>query len=68
MKTHADRLIANFAYVFDFNYDFALNYVYEKGYFDGIYKRFNFRDEQTNKMFNEIYKETIKYIKERLKK
>ena len=68
MKTHADRLIANFAYVFDFNYDFALNYVYEKGYFDSIYKRFNFKDEQTKKWFNEIYQETIRYIKERLKK
>ena len=68
MKTHADRLIANFAYVFDFNYDFSLNYVYEKGYFDEIYKRFNFKNEQTNKWFNEIYKETIRYIKERLGK
>lgn len=66
-KTNADKLISQFAFAFDFNFDYGLKYIDEKKYYEKIYNRFNFEDEKTRKRFKEIYNLTEKYIKERLK-
>lgn len=66
-KTHADTLICHFAYAFDFNFDYGLKYVLDNKYYEKLYKRFNFKDEETKKRFKEIYNITNNYIKERLK-
>lgn len=66
-KTHADTLICHFAYAFDFNFDYGLKYVLDNKYYEKLYKRFNFKDEETKERFKEIYDITNNYIKERLK-
>lgn len=66
-KTNADKLISQFAFAFDFNFDYGLKYIDENKYYEKIYNRFNFEDEKTRKRFEEIYNLTEKYIKERLK-
>ena len=66
-KTHADTLICQFAYAFDFNFDYGLKYVLDNKYYEKLYKRFNFKDEETKERFKEIYDITNNYIKERLK-
>ena len=66
-KTNADKLISQFAFAFDFNFDYGLKYIDENKYYDKLYNRFNFEDEKTRKRFEEIYNLTKKYIKERLK-
>ncbi len=66
-KTHADILVSHFAYVFDFNYDYGLSHIYNNKYYEKLYKRFNFKDEETRKRFKEIYNITNNYIKERVK-
>ena len=66
-KTNADKLISQFAFAFDFNFDYGLKYIDENKYYDKIYNRFNFEDEKTRKRFKEIYNLTEKYIKERLR-
>ena len=60
-------LVAHFAYVFDFNFDYGLRYVYENKYYDKLYKRFNFEDEETKERFKKIYDIVNNYMKERLK-
>ena len=65
-ETPADTLICQFAYVFDFNFDYGLKYVLENKYYDKLYERFNFKDEQTKKRFKEIYEITNNYMKQRL--
>ena len=66
-KTNADKLISHFAFAFDFNFDYGLRYIYQNKYFDKIYNRFNFEDEETKKKFYKIYEITNNYIKEKLK-
>ena len=66
-KTHADALICHFAYVFDFNFNYGLKFVLDNKYYEKLYKRFRFKDEETNDRFKEIYNITNNYIKERLK-
>ena len=66
-KTNADKLISQFAFAFDFNFDYGLKYIDENKYYDKLYNRFNFEDEKTRKRFKEIYNLTKKYIKERLR-
>ena len=66
-KTNADKLISHFAFVFDFNFDYGLRYIYQNKYFDKIYNRFNFEDEETKKKFYKIYEISNNYIKEKLK-
>ena len=66
-KTNADKLISQFAFAFDFNFDYGLKYIDENKYYDKLYNRFNLEDEKTRKRFEEIYNLTEKYIKERLR-
>lgn len=62
IRNGADLLVAHFAYVFDFNFPYVLKNLKENKYLDTLYKRFEFKDEKTNRMYNEIYKIAKKYI------
>lgn len=64
-KTHLDLLVAHFAYVFDFNFDYGLRKVYENKYYDKLYNRFNFKEE-TKAKFENIRKIINDYMKQRL--
>lgn len=65
-KTHADALIGHFAYAFDFNFDYGLKCALDNKYYDKIYDRVKFKDEETRNRFKEIYNITTNYIKERV--
>ncbi len=64
-KTAVDNLVSHFAYVFDFNYDNALQMVKEKEYFKKIYERFDFEDKQTQEKIDEIYTIVEKFLEKR---
>lgn len=61
-KTAVDNLISHFAYVYDFTYEYALQFVKEKDYFQKIYQRFKFEDKQTQNRINEIKKIVEQYL------
>lgn len=63
-KTAADTLVGNFAYIYDFNYKYSLQFIAEKDYFNKIYQRFRFEDKKTNERYQHIYQ----LVEEELKK
>lgn len=67
INSSADILICHFAYIFDFNYLESLKYISDQKYINKIYKRFQFNDEKTNERYQNIYKYTQEYIREKLK-
>ena len=64
-KTAVDNLVSHFAYVFDFNYDYALQMVKEKEYFKKIYERFDFEEKETQEKIEEIYKIVEEFLEKR---
>lgn len=62
IKTSADILVANFAYIFDFNYNFSLEIIKNENYLTRIYNRFNFKDNETNERIKKIYEYAIEYM------
>lgn len=60
--TSVDILVSHFAYVFDFNYQYGLQRIKEKGYFEKIYQRFKFEDKETEDRVNHIYRTVRKYL------
>ena len=62
IKTSADILVANFAYIFDFNYNFSLKVIKDEDYLSKIYNRFNFKDDETNERIKKIYEYAIEYM------
>ena len=61
--TSADILVSHFAYIYDFNYKYSLEIINRNNYFEKIYKRFYFKDKQTQERIDNIYKIVEKYIK-----
>ena len=62
MKTVNDGVLDILSFVFDLNYDYSFERVYEEGYVDKIY------GELKNKeIFKEYYEELIKFLKKRCK-
>ncbi len=66
ITTSADILVANFAYLFDFNYKYGLEKIYENGYIDKLYNRFKFNDEETMNKYNNIYEISKREVSEML--
>ncbi len=64
IQTSADILVANFAYLYDFNYKYGLKRIYEEGYIDKLYNRFRFSDSTTMERYNKIYEISKKEVKE----
>ncbi len=67
-ETIADKLVSHFAFIYDFNYTFSLKIVKENGYIDKIYKRFKFKDNETEKKYNNIYNMAKTYLEENCNK
>lgn len=61
-ETTADKLVSNFAYLYDLNYKYSLQIIKEKGYIDKIYERFKFNDNETKIKYNNIYKKVNEYL------
>ena len=64
-KTSADILVSHFAYIYDFNFTSSLKRIADENYLEKLYNRFVFNDEKTMDRFNEIYKESCEYIKDK---
>jgi len=62
IKTSADKLISHFSYIFDLNYKYSLKTIRKNNYIDKIYRRFKFKNKETDKRYNEIYEITKSYI------
>ena len=65
MKTCADILVADFAYVYDFYFKPSITIIKENHYLDTLYKRFKFNNENTREKFDTIYQEAKKYVEEK---
>lgn len=64
-KTGVDVLVSHFAYVFDFNNEYALQMIKEKEYFKKIYQRFEFEDKETQEKINQIYQKVEEYLEKK---
>lgn len=67
-KTAADKLVSQFAFIYDFNYRYSLKIIKENGYIDKIYKRFKFNDNQTEIKYNNMYNMAKSYLEENCNK
>ena len=61
LNTGADILVAHFAYIYDFNFDYGIKVIQEKKEIDKLYNRFTFKDEETMKRYNEVYRLSKEY-------
>lgn len=66
-KSSADTLVSHFAYVFDYNFNFALEILHRNKYIDKLYKKFKFDDSKTQEMCDKVYQITKEYMKSRIK-
>ncbi len=66
IQSCADKIVVNFAYIFDFYFNYGLKYIYENQYLKKIYKRHIFLDEETMRKYNLIYETAQKFIKDKL--
>lgn len=67
METEADILVAHFAYVYDFNFDYGLKILQKNGYVKKLYNRYNFSNQETMERYSNVYNCTLKYLENRLK-
>lgn len=63
----AERMVANLAYVYDFNYNFCLQIIQQKGYIDRLVNKYEFHYPQTKANLLEIANLAKQYIEQRLK-
>lgn len=63
IKTNVDEVVAHFAYIYDFNYEFGLKYIYQNDYIKKLYERFEFENQETQNRCNKIYQITQDYLK-----
>ena len=62
IRTSADILVCNFAYIYDLNYEYSKSVIREKEFLSKIYNRFNFIDARTKERFKNIIKISLKYL------
>ena len=67
VKTCADLLVGQIAYVFDINYLYSLEKICNENYLEKIVVRFDAKDEETIKKLNELKNIAKQYIQERIK-
>ena len=61
-------MIAHICYVYDFNYEFALEIVKENDYITKLANKYKFKKEETKKAILEVSEIAKEYIEERLEK
>jgi len=62
-----DLLVGQIAYVFDINYIYSLQKIYNENYLEKLIKKFQPQDEETIKELNELKDIAEKYIQEKIK-
>lgn len=62
LKTNVDLLVAQFTYVYDFNFKQSLEFIKENQYIEKLYNRFEFKNEETKQRMKVIYDELLKYL------
>lgn len=62
VKTPLDLLVCQFKYVYDLNFKESKQIIKQNQYIDKLYERFTFKDEETLKRYNEIYRLTKEYL------
>lgn len=63
IKTNIDKVLAHFAYCYDFNFKYSLTNFLNNNYLEKYYKRFSFNNSITQQKFDICYKQVIEYIK-----
>ena len=66
VKTCADLLVAQIAYIFNINYRYSLEEIKKENYIEKLIKRFNSKDEKTIQDLNELKDIAEKYIQEKI--
>ena len=62
LKTNVDLLVAQFTYVYDFNFKQSLAFIKKNQYIEKLYNRFEFKNEETKQRMKVVYDELIKYL------
>lgn len=65
-KTDADKIVSQFVFVYDFNFDYGLKVIYDNNYLEKMTKIVEFEKEETRNKIEKIYKKAKEYIEERL--
>ena len=60
IKTSADIVVCNFAYIFDLNYEYSKRIIKDSDFLGKIYSRFDFRDMKTKEKFKDIFEVCLK--------
>lgn len=68
IETSADVVLCHLAYIFDYNFDCLLEYIYNENYLDKIYELIHFDDVDSETKFKDCYTITSDYIKKKVKK
>ena len=66
-KAEVDFLIVCLAFVYDFNYNFALKYVLEHNYIDDMVKTISFENKDTENKMNKVTKLAREFAVNKLK-
>jgi len=67
VRTCADLLVGQIAFVFNINYLYSLKKIYNKDYLEKIIVKFDSKDEETIKDLNKLKDIAKQYIQERIK-
>lgn len=65
-KTCGDKLVSNFAFVFDFNFNYGLEVIYKNKYLEKLMKLVDFEIDETKDKMEQVYIKARNYIEERL--
>lgn len=65
IKTSADIVVCNFAYVFDLNYEYSKEVIKDRDYLRKIYNRFDFKDEKTKIRFKGVVEVSLGFIEKK---
>ena len=64
-KTDLDRWVSFLALIFDLNYQYSCNYVYQQDYITKLVKRLNYQNSDTFKKMLNIMNHANEYLKEK---
>ncbi|WP_285814839.1 HD domain-containing protein [Thomasclavelia cocleata] len=64
-RTDLDRWVSFLALIFDLNYQYSCNYVYQQDYITKLVKRLNYKNGDTHKKMINIMNHANKYLKEK---
>lgn len=66
-KTYMDFWVSYIAFIYDFNYLYGLEYIYEKNYINTIVDRLEYKNIDTKQKMQKIKEHALKYIENKIK-